>query len=169
MFAGARGRHGHLRGSLVTPEIDPETEEGLLANKRQGPQLQPTTTAPRKATAFKGSSTLDAKFFAGGVDDYQDHDAKPARSRHQRAAEQIAECRDMSGSVWLHFPHVELLFLLFAFQGTVAAQVAALENVESMPLTIVASAVLVSTAPFEGPVTLPGFLINGVMLMLYKI
>lgn len=93
----------------------------------------------------------DAKLFTGGVDDYQDQRAKAARSRRQRASDQIAECRDMSGSVWLYFPHVELLFLFFAFQGTVAAQVAALQNVESMPLTVVASAALVGTAPFERP------------------
>lgn len=145
MFADARG-HYHFRGSFVRPEIDPETEQGHLANKSAGPSLQPKTRAPRKATAFKGR---EAKFFTGGVDDYQHHDAKTVRSRRQRVADQIAECRDMSKSVWLHFPHVELLFLLFALQGTVAAQVAAVRNVESMPLTKVASVALVGVAPLQ--------------------
>lgn len=31
--------------------------------------------------------------------------------------------RQRSSSMWLHFPHVELLFLLFAYEGAVAAQV----------------------------------------------
>lgn len=36
--------------------------------------------------------------------------------------EELMECRDKSNSVWLHFPHLELIFLFFAFQGAVASQ-----------------------------------------------
>lgn len=41
----------------------------------------------------------------------------------------IAECRDKSTSAWLHFPHVELIFLLFAFEGAVASQASAIRHV----------------------------------------
>lgn len=40
----------------------------------------------------------------------------------------VAECREVSASVLLHFPHIELLFLFFAFQGSVAAQIGAIRH-----------------------------------------
>lgn len=40
----------------------------------------------------------------------------------------IEECRRRSKSAWLHFPHIELLFLLFAFEGAVGSQAAALRR-----------------------------------------
>lgn len=42
----------------------------------------------------------------------------------------IADCRAMSSSVWLHFPHVELVFLFFAFEGAVASQASAIKHAE---------------------------------------
>lgn len=35
---------------------------------------------------------------------------------------EFKECRDRSSSIWVHFPHLELVFLFFAFQGVVASQ-----------------------------------------------
>lgn len=40
----------------------------------------------------------------------------------------IDECRSQSGSAWLHFPHIELLFLLFAFEGAVASEASAIRQ-----------------------------------------
>ncbi len=40
----------------------------------------------------------------------------------------ILACRRRSRSMWLHFPHLELLFLFWAFEGAVTAQVSALTN-----------------------------------------
>ena len=42
--------------------------------------------------------------------------------------EPVAKCRDRSKSIWIHFPHIELVFLLFAVQGSLAAQVEVLHN-----------------------------------------
>lgn len=42
------------------------------------------------------------------------------------ARDELMECRDKSKSVWLHFPHLELVFLFFAFQGAVTSQLQAL-------------------------------------------
>lgn len=55
----------------------------------------------------------------------------------------ITDCRDMSSSAWLHFPHVELLFLLFAFEGFIAAQVYGAHESECLPAQIVTAVVLV--------------------------
>ena len=56
----------------------------------------------------------------------------------------IAECRERSQSAWLHFPHVELVFLLFAFEGAVAAQVAAVRENSSPAVFFLALSTLVS-------------------------
>lgn len=42
----------------------------------------------------------------------------------------ILTCRRKSRSIWLHFPHLELLFLFWAFEGAVAAQVSAIRTAE---------------------------------------
>lgn len=46
--------------------------------------------------------------------------------------------------MWLHFPHLELLFLFWAFEGAVAAQVSALKNAECPWVFWLALAALVS-------------------------
>eukprot|EP00611_Tribonema_gayanum_P029942 TRINITY_DN817_c0_g1_i1.p1 TRINITY_DN817_c0_g1~~TRINITY_DN817_c0_g1_i1.p1 ORF type:complete len:819 (-),score=234.51 TRINITY_DN817_c0_g1_i1:628-3042(-) len=51
----------------------------------------------------------------------------------------VKHIRQRSTSLWLHFPHVELIFLLFAYEGAVAAQASML----SSPCTsLVASSVV---------------------------
>lgn len=70
----------------------------------------------------------------------------PARTRRATRLnmKKIAECREKSRSAWLHFPHVELVFLLFAFEGAVAAQVAAVRESSSPVIFILAISCLVS-------------------------
>ncbi|CAM9702642.1 unnamed protein product, partial [Laminaria digitata] len=48
--------------------------------------------------------------------------------RTENILSMVSVCRDRSTSAWLHFPHVELMFLLFAFEGAVAAGVSALRE-----------------------------------------
>lgn len=56
----------------------------------------------------------------------------------------IAACREHSGSAWLYFPHVELLFLFFAFEGAVGAQATAIGTAGCPQLLGTAAAALVS-------------------------
>lgn len=42
--------------------------------------------------------------------------------------EPVAKCRDRSKSIWIHFPHIELVFLLYAVQGSLATQVEVLRH-----------------------------------------
>lgn len=58
----------------------------------------------------------------------------------------IEECRAMSTSAWLYFPHIELGFLFFAFEGSVASQVSGIRNAECGWVLYTALAILVSTA-----------------------
>lgn len=55
----------------------------------------------------------------------------------------VIDCRDSNASAWFYFPHVELLFLLFAFEGFVAAQVYGIQQSGCLPVQIVAAVVLV--------------------------
>ncbi|CAM9746535.1 unnamed protein product [Choristocarpus tenellus] len=40
----------------------------------------------------------------------------------------ILHCRRRSTSFWLHFPHIELIFLIFAFEGAITAQASMLRS-----------------------------------------
>ena len=56
----------------------------------------------------------------------------------------VAVCREHSASVWLHFPHVELLVLFFAFEGAVASFASAMRHSECPEMFYTASGALVS-------------------------
>lgn len=56
----------------------------------------------------------------------------------------IEECRNRSHSAWLHFPHVELVFLFFAFEGAIASQVSAIHTAGCPEIVASAGVALVS-------------------------
>lgn len=57
-----------------------------------------------------------------------EEDGLPIRSRPKGVRAMLADCRYRSCSVWLYFPHIELLFLLFAFEGAIASQLATMRG-----------------------------------------
>ena len=62
----------------------------------------------------------------------------------------IAEFRNRSSSAWLHFPHFELLFLFFAFEGVVTAAAKILQYPGCPYAFYPALAALVSSIQREG-------------------
>lgn len=56
----------------------------------------------------------------------------------------VATCRQHSSSAWLHFPHVELVALFFAFEGAVASFASAMRHSECSEFFYTALAALVS-------------------------
>lgn len=54
-----------------------------------------------------------------GTSEHNQTSAEMDGRTHQTA---IEGCQKQSNSAWLHFPHIELLFLLFAFEGAVASE-----------------------------------------------
>lgn len=70
------------------------------------------------------SNSFDAA--DAGIDRAEDGVSVRSRPKTRRAL--LAECRERSRSAWLYFPHIELLFLLFAFEGAVASQLGALRD-----------------------------------------
>ena len=85
--------------------------------------------------------------------DFEEQGHPPAAGNGKKAAaggtsedpaEQIAKCRDKSQSIWIYFPHVELVFLLYAVQGSLTAQVAVLREGNSGTVFYAAAVALVS-------------------------
>ena len=56
--------------------------------------------------------------------------------------EPVAKCREHSTSVWIHFPHVELVFLLYAVQGSLATQLEVLRNGDGVLFYVAAIALV---------------------------
>eukprot|EP00903_Cladosiphon_okamuranus_P014706 g13628.t1 len=54
--------------------------------------------------------------------------------------EPVTKCREHSKSIWIHFPHVELVFLLYAAQGSLATQLEVLRHGEGVILVVAAIA-----------------------------
>lgn len=95
---------------------------------------------------FDPSTPDDDRFNSAdaGIDDAEDGIPVWLRPKSRRAL--LMECRDRSRSAWLYFPHIELLFLLFAFEGAVASQLGALRDGGCPWVVYMACTALVSCA-----------------------
>lgn len=71
-------------------------------------------------------------------------DDEPGKVLKRDRVSLIPKCREYSQSLWLHYPHVELLFLFFALLGAVASQVSAIRANECPEIFISASAAVVT-------------------------
>ena len=56
----------------------------------------------------------------------------------------IAKCREKSNFARLHFPHIELMFILYAFEGAVVAELSAIRHGECYLVFFLALAAFVS-------------------------
>ena len=56
----------------------------------------------------------------------------------------VVKCRELSRSVWLYFPYIELVFLFYAFNGAVAAQMSALNHPGCSGVLIPSTVIFVS-------------------------
>lgn len=95
-----------------------------------------------QSTLSPGATSDDLGQFADDTD--KENDGRGPTREESRRLNLISECRDHLNSKWLHFPHVELLFLFFAFEGAVAAQVSALRGTTCPWVILTAVAALVS-------------------------
>ncbi|CAM9575765.1 unnamed protein product [Ectocarpus sp. 8 AP-2014] len=82
------------------------------------------------AASASNDGAMSREHAADSVDvgvDFEE-DGIPIRSRPKGLRAMLADCRYRSRSVWLYFPHIELLFLLFAFEGAMASQLATMRG-----------------------------------------
>lgn len=101
---------------------------------------------PRNAITFSGESARESK---GDANDSDEEEGGVALTGGKRRLSPVAECRDRSRSAWLHFPHMELVFLFFAFEGVVASQASALRNARCPGMFFTAMVVLVSRSRYS--------------------
>lgn len=80
--------------------------------------------------AVVGQSPPDYDTAVGGLTDTEDPTEQVAQSNDAEddPKEQIASHRDRSQSIWLYFPHVELVFLLYSVQGSLTTQLTVLRD-----------------------------------------
>lgn len=64
--------------------------------------------------------------------------------RERWMSKMVATCRDRSESLWLHYPHVELVFLFFAFQGATTSCMSAMRHARCPALFFAAVSFMVS-------------------------
>lgn len=67
--------------------------------------------------------------------------------RGERRMTPVATCREHSTSAWLHFPHVELVVLFYAFEGAVASFASAMRHAECPEVFYTAMGAFVSDVP----------------------
>lgn len=146
------GRGSHARRTLPTGDDD------SVANEDSTHSASSTRRRPRP-------QTLNAAVYRGRSVEEDDRVTSFALSRRSallressalssaRDRTPIVECRDKSTSAWLHFPHIELVFLLFAYEGAVAAQVSAIRHIglDCPSMFVTATVILVRCTLFHSP------------------
>lgn len=90
-----------------------------------GPQRRPQQWRSQSILSL-GATGDHRETFADDMEEEDDKRGPTHEGSHDLNL--ISECRDHSASSWLHFPHIELVFLFFAFEGAVAAEVSALRG-----------------------------------------
>ena len=121
---------------------DPDTGCGVT---RLSPEPSTLLSTPRAtANLWPGDSAFEEDTSGGKLNGDQEEGLSDELWQQRDVPDPIVECRDRSTSMWLHFPHVELGFLIFAFEGFIAAQVFGLRQTGCLPVSITAAIVLVS-------------------------
>ena len=93
-----------------------------MANDQGIPVSNLSSIVLRKNSGKRPAVLTDARDIediGGSCDGSEDGHEETTASGIQ---DDLVECRDNSSSVWLHFPHLELVFLFFAFQGAVTTE-----------------------------------------------
>eukprot|EP00903_Cladosiphon_okamuranus_P018718 g17231.t1 len=101
-----------------------------------------TTLLPQKMARSQSWMSWHKSGSRRFIDD-EEENGEPRMKRANGRMGEISQCREISQSPWLHFPHLELVFLIFAFEGAVTSQVSALKDTNSSKVFYVAAVTLV--------------------------
>lgn len=140
-----------LHGTPIR-DISAGRRDGLMYTSGVGEDSTAVIKSPgaRRSNQFPAVSSSTLRKRSSAWDEIQDkqekgeHHGGLARTRGESRSNLVWKCRDHSQSAWLHFPHIELLFLFFAFDGAIAAQVSALWSSRCPWVLALAAAALVS-------------------------
>ncbi|CAB1104649.1 unnamed protein product [Ectocarpus sp. CCAP 1310/34] len=132
--------HGLSLGELSTALLDtrsqqPSLDRGSSAGRQSSDTVQ-SHSLRGPSTPFRGSSD------SGDLESNEGEGGR-TNARQRKSMGRVLECRQLSQSPWLHYPHLELIFLFFAFEGAVTSQVSALRSTSSSKLYYAALVTLV--------------------------
>ena len=137
-----------LSGNTIRHQVlpmvndDPDTGCGVTA---LSPEPPTSLSTPRATTnLWPGDSAIEEDTSSGKINGDQEEGLSDEFWQQQDVPDPIVECRYRSTSLWLHFSHVELGFLIFAFEGFIAAQVYGVRQTGCLTVSIVSAIVLVS-------------------------
>ncbi|CAB1103298.1 unnamed protein product [Ectocarpus sp. CCAP 1310/34] len=109
---------------------------------RTNPDLADPSPFSRQAPHASGTlSTLNEE--ESDMSDEEEGGRGRVPMRSENRLNPVATCREHSTSAWLHFPHVELVFQFFAFEGAVASFASAIRNYECPKIFYTAIAAMV--------------------------
>ncbi|CAN0367524.1 unnamed protein product [Ectocarpus sp. 6 AP-2014] len=134
-----------LRGDVSTSEFP----TALLGTRPQQKNLDDSWSAGRQTSGtiqspqLMGHQAVSSWDSTGGGDSTNEQKRGRTNARAGSSIGQVSQCRELSQSAWLHYPHLELVFLLFAFEGAVTSQVSALRTTSSSTVFYAAVATLV--------------------------
>ena len=128
----------------VLPMVNDDTDTGCGVTALS-PEPPTSLSTPRATTnLWPAFSAFEKDTSRGKFKGNEEEGVSDELWQQQDVPDPIVECRDRSTSLWLHFPHVELGFLIFAFEGFIAAQVYGVRQTGCLPVSITAAIVLVS-------------------------
>lgn len=131
-----------LWGSVrAEPTSADDSTIGIIRPKFRGPPQLLSLVAASSETSSEEWKEEETEDKDAGLSDEEEGRHQSTRSKSRLKS--ISDCRDRSRSAWLHFPHVELVFLLFAFEGAVGAQASALRNIDCPATFFMAAVALV--------------------------
>lgn len=128
---------------LMPARLSPSSGEPGGHSDVTGAIICPGSRQPRQWAPQSGSQLCKRSWYRRNSSDDEEegvHSVTHSESRWSLSS----ETRDRSTSAWLHFPHVELVFLLFAFEGAIAAGVSALRESRCPWVLVAAATALVS-------------------------
>lgn len=132
---------------LAETRCQRESISELRARSKSGKKIHQVSRSndPSPAQAFASPLADNSIPVEGGNDGYEEEGGEfLVLMRGEGGLDHVLTYRERSRSAWLHFPHVELLFLLFAFEGSVASQAANIQSAACPEVFYAAVAALVS-------------------------
>ncbi|CAM9210891.1 unnamed protein product [Scytosiphon promiscuus] len=106
---------------------DPRYRPSLVDDERRGENNGDLPPVQEESECSCGSSNVDEEQLSSDRGEEAER-GKDLAVHNEKRLGPVETCREQSRSAWLHFPHVELVFLLFAFEGAVASQAAAIQR-----------------------------------------
>lgn len=116
------------RRAVPVGELRARFRGGKLLRRTTPELAAPSPFASQGSQACKNLSPIDEELENSDEEDGGGRGLVPMGGEGQLGP--VATCREHSTSAWLHFPHVELVILFFAFEGAVASFASAMRHSE---------------------------------------